>query len=1176
MSPRTQDALSRKPGGKGRFDPSEPLHMTTRHAAARNGRPRGSSSINGSVDDDESRRGSLDDIQSTTAHSLSPPKGRRISGEPEQSATYSNLHLGSMATGNKMSKTASGLLTSPTRRIDQQVAQSPSRKRKRTYSHSLGTQPIDTNANASIFLHTTNEDINALEEVIVVLPEDHSFDRVSAGSSSGQDAERYMAATQSTEVTPAATPMASEPVSPVSDETNPTPRYSGKHVDIVMADLDVPGDDEELDDIDEDDVPAVVEDMDDGADLEDDEDQAASGPPKRVTGRRRADHHETKIEATMRRQLQLKSAYRNIARALKPLLAEVATKTVEELESNPTKHQQVPEYEGEGGIQQLLDAALANRKRQLELQVKHNKKQLRDRWLGERAARIDLCQNNVDSSRDTTVDQVLHDTLKIAREIRYEEALEEDKLQYATEDEDGDVLHRPKHTNYGFTRGAPLDARYDSRSRKALEIERAINDLERRFMILPAKIEAAKQRENGNSEHCESFTVLDTTTREAGETQRESIRNVSILNDAATEVEQRASLIVPNEKAFGLQMLADLASRPSLNLTGPPPPISNRLGNPFSPEQSQMRPPTSQRAQSGFEIHHRPAIQMSPGTEKFVNGPWNSTPSPQQHSRHGSQSERFPGEHRPGLSPLTSKRGTTLVDHPGIMDLLGIPIPNAPYRIQPPPRQSDVQVPHDVFQGHRPTSRGTPRRHGAMSHSQRDIHAGHRGAEASSPGAQSGHNPGRDTSGRPSTSHSRSLSGLIDHRGVYSPSRDSQLRSDRSTPQGVENSSQPGEHQTRSDLLAGRTTLSHPGHESHAKPQAQAESSEAREADEPRPPSILAVQTALQAASLEQPSSEGATDLQVTGGEDVPVGPTRETREKTREEPREEPQTHRPGSRASSRDPSATTDISGSQDEDRGRLGRSKDGKHSLKPNKAQRGGQSRKQAKEAREANKRTSQKRPSHGMPPGAEGGGQMSRWRLANTSETTKPSTFTSRVPTGVPQSAHHGPDLPYPALPSYSQQPPRPFSQSYGSHAPNFPHATPRHPHRNSLPGAGDHHPWPPASFTSGYGHPHGPASMGPPPETWREGPPGAAPSHISGPPPGLSRTSSSNSHYGGPAIAPARPDQRYPYGSGPPGGNHPPAFAQQQRHSEGSGGRRRTHSDAPRNTKWQHYNPSGRK
>jgi len=66
---------------------------------------------------------------------------------------------------------------------------------------------------------------------------------------------------------------------------------------------------------------------------------------KRLPGRRRAPNPNVSIEADLRRQLQLRTAYRAVAKALKPVLAELAQRTVNEVEDDPDAHKQSEQYE---------------------------------------------------------------------------------------------------------------------------------------------------------------------------------------------------------------------------------------------------------------------------------------------------------------------------------------------------------------------------------------------------------------------------------------------------------------------------------------------------------------------------------------------------------------------------------------------------------------------------------------------------------------------------------------------------------------------------------------------------------------------------------------------------------------------------------------------------------------
>jgi len=75
------------------------------------------------------------------------------------------------------------------------------------------------------------------------------------------------------------------------------------------------------------------------------EKNGAGGILKRLPGRRRAPHADPQVEAKLRRQLELKVAYRAVAKAQKLVLAELARRTAEELEANIEAHKNYEEYE---------------------------------------------------------------------------------------------------------------------------------------------------------------------------------------------------------------------------------------------------------------------------------------------------------------------------------------------------------------------------------------------------------------------------------------------------------------------------------------------------------------------------------------------------------------------------------------------------------------------------------------------------------------------------------------------------------------------------------------------------------------------------------------------------------------------------------------------------------------
>ncbi|KAF2213109.1 hypothetical protein CERZMDRAFT_96777 [Cercospora zeae-maydis SCOH1-5] len=1160
MSPRMQDSLGRKAG---RFDPSEPLHMTTRHAAKK-GRPNGTPSVNGSAEDNDSRRDSLEGIRPTTAHSLgshSSPKGRRISGESANSTLDVNMSFTSHRSASKnASKDFSNHTRSQFQQVDSRPSQSPSRKRKRTYTPPSITRGAATVPTPAIPLQGTGEDLRIYKDVVVVVPEDQISDQESGDSSSGQDVGGYLAATQSTEITPAATPLDSEPVSPVSEETNPTPRYPEKHSDSVMLDADNPAEEEDMDDMDEDDVANAGEDVDDLADVDDDEDHPTTGPRRRMTGRRRADHHEIDIEATMRRQAQLKSAYRAIARALKPLLAEIASKTVDDLEANPALHQEVSEYDGTEeyeGVRKLLDQALEDRKRQLDAQLEYNREQIWKRFQGEKFARSATFGHEFDNMRDKCVDEAELELLQLARYIQ----LEQSREQEVTDDEDGEVLLRPKQTGYRFERTGTLDPRHESRSRLALDTQKAIADMQQRFEMHQMLQDAMHY---DDSKETASFTVMDSAAREAAHAKRESIRSTNVLADAAAEVDRILNIpIIPNEEAVGLQLLGDLASRPSVRAVVPPSATTRRLDHPFVPlnEQNPMPPPSALPGPPAFVMRHQPTPQMSPGTAQFIE---RSMPySPQRYTEMDAHSERLSWE--PSLMSPVSRSENRLSTFPALASLLQSPSLNLPGRRDSVPRrhhrhashesQHQRQSSHDAAQNQRWTTGGSIG--GLLSDLDR--------SESSLPGAQGKDDASWDRYHRPMSREVDGQQFVRSERTIHEFSKRGPLSIERLAPPpeaerreetAIETATRgEGQRQPKPDDVSEPRVESEPGVEADAESQWREEEEEEEEEVQgvkSASPS-LSRQPALRDRSPEQPSSEGAIDPRLLKEDEARVSMA----------PRavsEDTQMRKPRSRASSLGHSTTTDVSGSQDGDRGLRRQTKDGTlHHGKTNRAERNGLSRKAHKET----KRTQNKRASNAMRAGTEGGSKMFRFRL-NTMESTKPNPFSSRTPTGTPQTSHNTLETPYAPLPSYvQQQPPSGFPAPYGPPPPHQYHPDPYY-HRNSLPG-----PWPHPSYGPGYPYPQGPPPLGHRPDNWPAGAPPPPPSNASQPPapPG---PSSFGSQYGGPAIAPATSDSRYPFGTGPPGGNHLPAFAQQQRNSDSGSSRRRTQSDAPRQTKFHHY------
>lgn len=98
----------------------------------------------------------------------------------------------------------------------------------------------------------------------------------------------------------------------------------------------------------------------------------AQGYLDRLPGRRRAHHADIDVEVDLRRQLELRIAYRAIAKALKPILAELADRTAQEQRANAELYKQCPEY------QEVLDELEEHLNSRLALlQTEHDEEESR-------------------------------------------------------------------------------------------------------------------------------------------------------------------------------------------------------------------------------------------------------------------------------------------------------------------------------------------------------------------------------------------------------------------------------------------------------------------------------------------------------------------------------------------------------------------------------------------------------------------------------------------------------------------------------------------------------------------------------------------------------------------------------------------------------------------------------
>lgn len=619
------------PGKPGRFDPSEPLHMTTRRAA-KTTTFNGSDSINGSMEDETSRRGSLDDLRPLTSHSNGSQvsaKSRRLSELSATNVTHDNQmngihsshslsHSQERREGRSRSKPVSSVVQTP----------SPSRKRKRSTSTSppqpQSAQPPGSVESTSFENYHSGLTFADDEDTVdVVRPADLS-DRERPPSQESFDSEAEAARHDVVmgEASIDATPAVSEPVSPATSESHSQEDALTKPLDAALEKVIQTSKDEqdEQDELDEADDAADAGDEIEVEEVDEVDEQAdEDGRPRRgrFGGRRRAKHPNPKVEKAMQRQAELKSAYRAIARAQKAVLAEIAQRTIDDLETNPQLHLQAIEYQG---VNSGLDKAYARRRNQLQSQQTLNVQQL-DRTLESEQQMLRMIYTErLAELKEEMLVNLEHEMLLIARKAQ----LDENATHYETEDED-DVVPKPKRTGYRWSRSGAIESVFDSRSRVTLETMRATADMEGRFNMH----QMLKELDDEDKlENLPGFTVMDSNRRDIAEHKRLSLLNTNVLAAAAAKRKLEDESIIPNEQAYGLQILGELAQRPSIALSVAPPPPRSKGSREFLVDQTPPRPmPPHLHLQTSYGPNHIP-VEMSPRTTQAMGDRFDTTMPP--------------------------------------------------------------------------------------------------------------------------------------------------------------------------------------------------------------------------------------------------------------------------------------------------------------------------------------------------------------------------------------------------------------------------------------------------------------------------------------------------------------------------------------------------------------------
>ncbi|KAI4719083.1 hypothetical protein E4T48_04686 [Aureobasidium sp. EXF-10727] len=293
--------------------------------------------------------------------------------------------------------------------------------------------------------------------------------------------------------------------------------------------------------------------------------QDGDKPVKRLPGRRRAPHANPKVEAALRRQLHLRMAYRAVAKNLKPILAELAKRSVSNIHKDPEAYQSFSEYPVvKNGLDEHFEKRLAWIQKQKDL----NKQRLNDILEEQTAMRKRNYEHVAQNIKDDMIIRLQHDFLNT---LRQQQQAEDDEY---SDDEGDDVIPSLRRvTAKGALRGI-LGPEYHWRSRPALETERLFNEMYERHELARDHLE---HDEASALEDPRPFTTFDPVVRDAADAQRRMRELLAALGEAAEEVAKPPPVpiveappaipVIPNNEALGLLMLAEAST--TVNITTP-------------------------------------------------------------------------------------------------------------------------------------------------------------------------------------------------------------------------------------------------------------------------------------------------------------------------------------------------------------------------------------------------------------------------------------------------------------------------------------------------------------------------------------------------------------------------------------------------------------------------------
>ncbi|KAF2097045.1 hypothetical protein NA57DRAFT_77298 [Rhizodiscina lignyota] len=322
--------------------------------------------------------------------------------------------------------------------------------------------------------------------------------------------------------------------------------------------------------------------------------QLGDKPTKRMPGRRRATHPIHSVEADLRRQLDLKVAYRQVAKMQKQALDELAKRSLNELKNDPEAHKKSKHYQT---VKKGLDDALARRLQQLNSEYEHRKANVERSRAGETEVIEQKTRSLLQDHFEEFILNIKSKTLQVMRAAR------KDGDADVTEDEDGPVAtFRAPAILHLKNSDHPEDRKkywaHDSRSRRPMLIEKAWREEEFRMEFSRKRKRFIEQDDEIDEEevnNIDGFATYDPETRRSADEfkRRQAALDAVDLASEQLHREQREMEIERNKDPERLKSLADAAD---LQRPATPPPAKRVRRTPRSAKAANSKSASTENA----------------------------------------------------------------------------------------------------------------------------------------------------------------------------------------------------------------------------------------------------------------------------------------------------------------------------------------------------------------------------------------------------------------------------------------------------------------------------------------------------------------------------------------------------------------------------------------------------